>query len=141
MNLRTLAAVVLALALVGTGIGAAAPGLGKYQDADRALADGYVGTEHCVPGMGFHFVNPALVDSDVKTSEPEVLVYAYNDDDELELVAVEYVSTEEYEILGKQAQYSPPARGYAVHAWYFLPNPDGLTEDFNSRVDGTCHIN
>lgn len=141
MHLRTLTAVVLALALVATGIGAASPGLGKYQDVDRALADGYINTGQCVPGMGIHFVNPALIDDDVTVSEAEVLVYAYNDADELELVAVEYVAMSEFELLGDHAHYNPHLDAYALHAWYFLPNSEGLTSEFNSRIDTTCHIN
>lgn len=141
MHYRTLTAVILALALVATGIGAAVPGLGKYHDVDRALADGYIDTGACVPGMGIHFVNPALIDDEVKTSEAEVLVYAYDDNGDLKLVAVEYVSTEEFELLGDHAHYNHHLNAYALHAWYFLNNPDGLTTDFNSRVDETCHIN
>lgn len=141
MHYRTLTAVLLALALVATGIGAASPGFGKYHDADRALADGYINTGDCVPGMGIHFVNPALLDDEVKTSEAEVLVYAYNVDRELELVGIEYVSTGEFELLGDHAHYNPHLDAYALHAWYFLNNPEGLTADFNTRVDETCHIN
>lgn len=141
MHYRTIAAVLLALAVVATGIGAASPGLGKYHDVDRALADGYINTGVCVPGMGIHFVNPGLIDDSVSVSEPEVLVYAYSDTGELELVAVEYVSTEEFELLGDHAHYNPHLDAYALHAWYFLHNPDGLTTDFNPRVDATCHSN
>lgn len=141
MHYRTIVAVLLALAVVATGIGAASPGLGKYHDVDRALADGYINTGVCVPGMGIHFVNPSLIDDSVSVSEPEVLVYAYSDTGELELVAVEYVSTQEFELLGDHAHYNPHLNAYALHAWYFLHNPDGLTTDFNPRVDATCHSN
>lgn len=140
MHYRTLTAVILALALVATGIGSASPGFGKYHDVDRALADGYINTGVCVPGMGIHFVNGALIDDKVRTSEAEVLVYAYNDNGDLELVAIEYVSTDEFELLGDQAEYNPHLGAYALHAWYFLNNPAGLTAEFNDRVDETCTI-
>lgn len=140
MHLRTLTAVVLTLALLATGIGAASPGLGKYQDVDRALADGYINTGQCVPGMGIHFVNPALLDDDVTVSEGEVLVYAYNAEDELELVAVEYVAPSEFELLGDHAHFNPHLGAYALHGWFFLPNSDGLTAEFNPRIDAACNI-
>ena len=91
--------------------------------------------------MGFHYLNPALFDDTVKVSQGEILVYALNDEEELELVAVEYAATEEFTLLGHTAEFNPPVGGYALHAWYFLPNSDGLTADFNTRVDETCHIN
>lgn len=138
MQIRTVTVVILALALVATGLGAAAPGFGKYQDIDRAVADGYVQASPCVPGMGYHYVNFDLAsDPSVKVSEPEALVYA-NGEDGLELVAVEYISTEEFELLGTHSHAGPA--GQAIHAWYFLPNEDGLTADFNPRVDASCNI-
>lgn len=141
VKLRSVAAVVFAVVLMATGVGAAAPGFGTYQDVDRATASGYLNTHECVPGMGIHFVNPALVDDEVSVSEPEVLVYAWNDQGELELVAIEYVSTEAFELLGSHSHYNPALDANAMHAWFFLPNQDGLTADFNPRIDSNCHIN
>lgn len=139
MHLRSVTAVILVLSIVATGVGAAAPaGFGKYQDVDRAVEDGYVLASPCVPGMGYHYVNFDLAgDPSVKVSEPEALVYA-NGDDGLELVAVEWISSEEFELLGTHSHEGPA--GQAIHAWFFLPNPDGLTEDFNPRVDSDCNI-
>lgn len=138
MHLRTVAAALFVVAIVLTGLGAATPGLGKYQDIDRATADGYVQATPCVPGMGYHYVNFNLVvDPAVKVSEPEALVYA-NGEDGLELVAVEYISNVPFELLGTHSHAGPP--GQAIHGWFFLPNPDGLTADFNPRIDANCNI-
>lgn len=138
MNLRSVTVVILALVLIASGLGAASPGFGKYQDIERATADGYVQASPCVPGMGYHYVNFDLVgDPSVKVSEPEALVYA-NGDDGLVLVAVEYISSEEFELLGAHSHEGPA--GQAIHAWFFLPNEDGLTADFNPRVDANCNI-
>lgn len=140
MFTRTVTAVLLAVVLVMAGLGAASPGLGKYQDVDRATADGYVLASPCVPGMGYHYANFELMEDDsVKVSEPEILVYAEGEDG-LELVAVEYVSLEEFGLLGDHAHFHPHLGAYAMHAWFFLPNPDGLTADFNPRVNADCTI-
>ena len=137
---RTLLAVLLALSLVvGAGAATAGPGLGKYQNIDRALADGYVPIGGCVPGMGFHYAKFSLLgDDEVNVAEPEALVYA-NGPDGLELVAAEYIKVgNHFELLNTQSTLAPP--GPAVHAWFFLPNPDGLTAPYNPRVGSTCDI-
>lgn len=140
MNRTIIVAVTLALILVTSGVAVAQPGLGKYKDIERATADGYVQISPCVPGMGYHYGKPAEIDGDVKTSTPEVLVYAH-EDGELTLVAVEYIATEEFRLYGKHAHPFPVIPGtYALHAWLFLPNPDGLTADFNPRVDANCNV-
>lgn len=140
--IRTLLAVLLALSLVVVGAGAATagPGFGKYQDVNRAIAAGYAPSTHCVPGMGYHYGNFDLVgDGEVNVAEPEVLVYA-NGPNGLELVAVEWLETSEFELFGEHAHPGPFPGSYALHAWMFLPNPDGLLTDFNPRVDDNCDI-
>ena len=131
MHLRTITAVILALALVATGLSAAATtGFGKYQDFDRAEADGYIQVSPCVPGMGFHYLNPALFDDTVKVSQGEILVYALNDEEELELVAVEYAATEEFTLLGHTAEFNPPVGGY-LEQMYAAFNRGDIEEVLN----------
>ncbi len=53
----------------------------RYQNADKAIEDGYVATETCVAssdgGMGFRCVNPGLAsDAEVDLKKPEMLLYA-----------------------------------------------------------------
>jgi len=54
----------------------------KYRDVATARADGYMPIGGYVPGMGFHFVNFALISPDenaaVDLSEPPILVYYTN---------------------------------------------------------------
>lgn len=49
-----------------------------YNNVDRATADGYQPTDHWVPNMGYHHMNPSLLDGAINHLEPEVLVYQRN---------------------------------------------------------------
>lgn len=111
----------------------------KYQDLQAALDDGYVDINLFVPGQGFHFLKPDLLDGTFEHTRPEILVYFPLDDGYLELVAVEYLTTgasapegftgdeDEWEFLG-----DPPF--WALHAWIWVPNPDGVFAESNPRL-------
>lgn len=105
----------------------------QYQDLEAAEADGYALDDHCVPGMGFHAVNGPLVDDEVDHREPEVLVYAPGDDG-LELVAVEYLSTEQTSLFDRE--FDPPHDPvpWSLHAWVWQGNPEGVFHPTNPKI-------
>ncbi len=128
----------------------------EYHKVSNALADGYQPAEHCVAvpgvgGMGYHYVNPALIgDRSVDPLKPEVLLYAPKNNGGLKLVAVEYLvadadqdlSTDEdrpdlfgVPFNGPMAGHEPgmPVH-YDLHAWVWQANPAGLFADFNPKV-------
>lgn len=109
----------------------------QYHDVAAAEAAGYQNTHHCVPGMGIHFVNVALLDDTVQETQPEVLVYAPTADG-LELVAVEYIAATEDrpELFGHAFDDGPFPGTYALHAWVWAHNPDGMFAAHNPEV--TC---
>lgn len=140
MSHKILIVVLVSMMLLMSGAAVAAPGIGKYHDVDVALADGYVADDHCVPGMGYHYGNFGLIgDGEVSVSQPEVLVYATGEDG-LELVAAEYLAFVEFSLLGQESEAGPFPGSHALHAWFFLPNEDGLTHHTNSKVDANCNI-
>lgn len=105
----------------------------QYQDLAAAEDDGYRLDRHCVPGMGFHAVNGTLIDDQVDHREPEVLVYAPRDGG-LELVAVEYLSTEQTSLLGRK--FDPPHDPvpWSLHAWVWQGNPEGVFHPTNPKI-------
>lgn len=129
----------------------------KYHDVDKALADGYLPTEHCVEepglgGMGFHYINPALIgDPAVDPSKPEVLLYSPKGNGEVKLVGVEYLVVDADQDLATDEDrpnlfggpFNGPMEGhepsmpvhYDLHAWIFKGNPEGVFADFNPRVN------
>lgn len=112
----------------------------KYKNATVAEQDGYIDTGECVPHMGIHFVRsdsfPGSVDDEVEPRNPEVLVYNVNTTtDELELVAVEYFSTDpDEELFGHTFSPAPFPGVYELHAWVWKDNPDGMFASFNPNV-------
>lgn len=112
----------------------------KYHNLEKAEADGYVLDEsHCVPNMGFHAANGALIDRNLSPSDPEILVYEKTDDG-YNLVAVEFVSmhpTDEPapKIIGHEMHLAPHLPfNWALHVWAWKNNPNGLFADFNPRI-------
>lgn len=136
----------------------------RFNSITQAIAAGYgllpEGTplNECIMaldgsgGMGFHYVNGALLDESVEATAPEVLVYAPDENGKLKLVALEYVVFqqtwadagmsgvpelfgEEFHATGEPNRYEIPAF-FALHVWLWDENPTGLFEDFNPNV--TC---
>jgi Ca2+-binding RTX toxin-like protein len=63
----------------------------KYHDPAKAIADGYVATDSCVPEMGYHYVKASLAsDLNVTELEPEVILYEPGEGGTRKLVGVEY---------------------------------------------------
>jgi hypothetical protein len=100
--------------------------------------------------MGIHYINGTLVsDGAVNAASPEALVYQQLPNGELRLVANEYVVFysmwsgasapslfgQQFKLIGTPNRYGLPAF-YALHAWIWKDNPDGMFEDWNPR--GAC---
>jgi hypothetical protein len=133
-----------------------------FHDVDTAIAAGYafrlpeIGGNTCivqegVGGMGVHMVNTSLLDSELKPTEPEVLVYdpriRRNGTEKLRLVAVEYVvfqsawtGKQPPELFGRTFDFVPAPNRYdlpafyALHAWIWKRNPSGVFYAWNPRV-------
>jgi hypothetical protein len=108
------------------------------------------GLDHCfenpgVGAMGFHYINPGVLDLDLDPRQPEALVYAPHDRGRLQLAAVEYIvpaeawdaqHVEPPEVLGQHLHLNAGLGVYVLHAWIFKNNPAGIFEDWNPDV--TC---
>lgn len=116
----------------------------QYHNVDAALAAGYVNTEDCVQGppgagaMGVHFVNFALIDGEFDPLMPEVLLYEIKNNGEFKLTGVEYLYVgDESPMFAGQVHFHPfpqPFADFALHAWVWKGNPNGIFEDFNVNV-------
>ncbi|HSG46821.1 MAG TPA: hypothetical protein VLA43_03285 [Longimicrobiales bacterium] len=92
-------------------------------------------------GMGYHYANLALFDGEVTVTEPETLLYAPARNGGLRLVAVEYIipldawqGTDPPELLGQQFHRNEPVGIWALHAWVWHHNPNGIFADWNPRI-------
>jgi hypothetical protein len=122
----------------------------KFHKVSHAEAAGYASTLDVlgcfqnpgVGGMGVHYLNGALLDGTVEASAPEALVYEMRDDGQLKLVALEYiVPIGAWEggvppsLFGQHFHQHPTLPLWVLHAWIWRPNPSGMFEDWNPRVD------
>lgn len=95
-----------------------------------------------IGGMGYHYVNTALLDDKVDVATPEALLYEPGTNGQLRLVGVEYVipksawtSSTPPVLFGKSFVLNAFDL-WALHVWVWKDNPRGLYADWNPRV--TC---
>jgi hypothetical protein len=141
---------ILRASLVGLAVAAATStgcdgGLTLQPDAMPAF-DGYEPTSHCVEapglgGMGYHWLNPGLIDPLFNPAEPEVVLYEVGPGGNLRLVAVEYIvidvgqdrpslGAQQFDIGGTPVQ-DPH---WSLHVWLHKENPAGTFAPFNPDV-------
>lgn len=105
----------------------------RFHSTTQATKAGYQETHHCVPQMGFHWVNGSLVDPVFDPTQPEVVLYAPGPNGQLKLVAVEYIVIDNgqdrpsfgghlFDIRGTPI----PAPHWSLHVWLYQDNPDGI---------------
>lgn len=129
----------------------------QFRDVRRAVEDGYLSTDQCVPGMGFHYTKPALAaDTNIDPTLPETLVYTKASDGTLRLAALEYFRADADQNLGTDADrptlfgfpFDGPMAGhdvpsgeppmpihYDLHVWLYQDNPSGELATTNPNVD------
>ncbi len=122
----------------------------KYQDESKALADGYVRTDHCIEvpglgGMGYHYADiDNILDGKLNPRKPELLLYAPSEDGGRKLVAVEYmvpdVGQPHPRLFGQKFDGPMPGHEpgmpdhYDLHVWTWEANPNGIFAQFNPNV-------
>ncbi len=143
---------------------AAAHATAKYQNVDKALADGFKATVDCLESKdgvtGRHFEDSGSgqdaipsIPTVYRPETPEVLLYVPTDGG-LRLVGVGYMAVYEgqpapilfgqtFELMDKEHRspehpdYSGPAH-YYLHVWLWEKNPAGIFADFNPNPDLSC---
>jgi hypothetical protein len=93
--------------------------------------------------MGYHYGNPNLIDGAVSVDQPELLLYEPQKNGPPRLVAVEYIvplsewhSAAPPRLFGRDFHVIAAFQVWALHAWVWQPNPNGIFTDWNPRV--TC---
>ena len=114
-------------------------GTAKYHDVQRAIDDGYEPSHElvAVPGlgvMGYHYINPLLVDKEVNAATPEVLLYVPKKNGDLQLVGVEYLSEGPNSLFGQEFDGPGAVPQHSLHAWIWKNNPQGMFAPFNPSI-------
>ena len=118
----------------------------KFHSTAQAIEAGYIPDEHCVSvpglgGMGYHWVNPSLVDPFFDPLKPEVVLYATGQGGNLKLVALEYIvinvgqpapmfGNQPFDVGGTPV----PVPHWSLHVWLYETNPSGLFTPFNPNI-------
>ncbi len=123
----------------------------RYHRVSAAQAAGYdlvPGLDYCfdnpgVGGMGYHYINVALLDNTIDPLKPEAMVYAPGKNGKLELGAVEYIVpiaawdaaySQPPQLFGQVFQRDVPLGVYTLHAWIWKHNPSGVFSEWNPKV-------
>lgn len=128
----------------------------KYHNEKKAIADGYVPTDECVPGMGYHYINFELFGAPVDPLKPAALVYAPHGNGQRKLIGVEYFVIDEDQdvtthnetvpsLFGKTFDGPMPGHApgmpvhYDLHAYIWTTNPNGTLATWNPEVTCPAH--
>lgn len=118
----------------------------KFHSTTQAIEAGYEPDDHCVSapglgGMGFHWVNPSLVDPVFDPLKPEAILYAMGPGGNLRLMAVEYIvidvgqpvpmfGDQQFDVGGTPV----PVPHWSLHVWLYENNPSGIFAPFNPNI-------
>lgn len=135
----------------------------KWHQPDHAAAAGYTVAVGCVDertkglpasearGMGYHTVNPALLDGETSILEPEFLVYVkHPSSGKLILGGLDYFIPGDFypgpdspsyagqppvlQGVGLPLTWNPVFGAWVIHIWPWWHNPDGMFENYNPAV-------
>lgn len=62
----------------------------KYTNYDLAVSEGFVDVSGYVPQMGHHYLLPSRVDGTFELDKPEILLYAPDENGDMQFMGVEY---------------------------------------------------
>ncbi len=109
------------------------------------------GLDYCfdnpgVGGMGYHYINVALLDTVIDPLKPEAMVYAPRPNGTLALGAVEYIvpaaawdatHSQPPTLFGHVFALEEALGVYELHAWIWKHNSSGMFYEWNPKV--SCH--
>jgi hypothetical protein len=153
--------VVVGVAVAASAFDGAKSATARFHDIEAAKAAGYTVTVADLAGitcvadpngsgaMGVHMLNPSLLieDGEIDADQPEILVYEKRNNGSFKLVALEYLVFKSewgpgrpslfgqaFDEIKAVNRYGIP-ESWALHAWIWKPNPNGMLAPYNPRVD------
>ncbi|MEK6481807.1 hypothetical protein WJR50_29960 [Catalinimonas sp. 4WD22] len=117
----------------------------QYTDHALALSEGFFDASGFVPQMGHHFILLERVDSKFELEKPEILLYAPDENGNMEFLGVEYaITVEDVEnpgtppegFTGSQDEwhFNQDLAQWQLHLWTMKENPDGIFTSLNPNV-------
>jgi hypothetical protein len=91
--------------------------------------------------MGFHYGRTEFINGSVAVEQPELLLYEPEKNGKLRLVAVEYIipvslwtAPNPPRLFDRDFHVIPAFQVWALHAWVWKDNPNGIFTDWNPKV-------
>jgi hypothetical protein len=122
----------------------------RFNSTTQAVRAGYDADDHCVShpdlgGMGYHWVNGALIDPVFDPLQPEALLYEPGNGNNPRLVGVEYIVIDvgqdhphfdghPFDVGGIPRLMEAGVAHWSLHVWAHKSNPSGLFFPFNPSV-------
>ena len=119
----------------------------QYQSFDLAKETFDIEVTPCMVmrphgGMGFHYGNGLLIDGTPDEMAPEVLLFEPVKPSGMRLVGVEFIvpfdkwtGSNPPELFGRKMSPNATFGVWALHAWLFKRNPQGVFADWNPTVN------
>lgn len=117
-----------------------------FDTMDEATTMGYTtDVSGYVSGMGHHFLNPSLVDDNFEVDKPEIVLYAPDENGDMQFVAVEYIvpitdinnpPPAPDGFTGEEDVWAINAAGdlWTLHCWIELENEMGVFASVNPKI-------
>jgi hypothetical protein len=164
MRIMSCMRVIAATACAGGSAGTANPATGSaderadvararaatapFRALDAAVKAGYsASVPSCLAhpehgAMGFHHVNPTLLDDELEIERPEILVYERMPDGSYAFNGIEYVvpysarprEAEPPTIMDQKLKRADGPQLWYLHVWLWKENGEGLFADWNPAV-------
>jgi hypothetical protein len=118
----------------------------RFNSSNQAIRAGYLPDDHCVAhpemgGMGYHWLNPGLLDDEFDPLQPEVILYERHKNGSMRLIGVEYIVMNTGQDHPHFGDYpfdvggTPiPAPHWSLHVWVHKNNPSGMFAPYNPTV-------
>jgi len=117
----------------------------SYADINVALNEGRIDVSGYVPNMGHHFLHPPLADGTFELLKPEFILYAPDENGNMEMVAIEYgIVPADPENPGNPPEgftgdvdewhFNEMIGMWTLHVWTKLENPDGIFAPHNPAL-------
>ncbi|MBT8266627.1 MAG: hypothetical protein KJO41_07770 [Bacteroidia bacterium] len=118
----------------------------NYADINVATGEGRFDASGYIPNMGHHYLNPALADGTFNLLQPEFILYAPDENDVMQMVAIEYgIVPEDPENPGSPPEgftgsedvwhFNEMIGMWTLHVWTVMENPDGIFTPMNPDLD------
>ena len=117
----------------------------NYVDINVAMNEGRIDVSGYVPNMGHHYLRPQLADGNFELLQPEFILYAPDENNIMQMVAIEYgIVPDDPNNPGNPPEgftgsedvwhFNEMIGMWTLHVWTILDNPEGIFAAHNKAM-------